>query len=336
MSVIRSQLHALAAASRARGKLMIGHMASGREIAVPYLIAKGARPGPCLWVSGNVHGDEINGTMTAVRLHQRIDLQALAGSLVVIPTCNPLAFDAREKHSPQDGQDLDQAFPGRADGLLTERLAAALFAEIGACADVVVSLHSIGWVMAARPYAVYKLHPNGKVPETDLLGCIACFEPSVACRMQVSPGQGELPGNIAGALDYQCLALGKCAFMLEIGTARRLQMEIVERALAGFERLAVRLGMLHGAARAPAPWRRVTRRAQVTGTRAGIFRALVAPGEEARAGSVLGETIDLYGDVLEQVRFGQDVIVIGIRAEPVLHFGDRTVFVATGWDEITA
>ena len=334
LSTIRSHLDALAVGSRAQGSLIAGQLASGRDIAIPYLLVKGARPGPCLWVNGNVHGDEINGTMTAIRVYRESDPAALSGSLIVTPTANPLAFEAREKHTPQDGLDLDQVFPGRADGMVTERLAARLFAEIVQCADVIVSLHSIGWVMDARPYAVYKQHPDGRVAERDLLACIACFEPSVVCRMPVAAGQGELPGNVAGALDYQCLAAGKRAFMLEVGTARRLQENLITQALGGFERLMRHLGMLPASARIPVRMRRVTRRSQVTATRAGIFRALVEPGAIVSAGSPLGETIDLAGEVVERVRFDRDVLVIGIRAEPVVHLGDRTVFVATEWDEI--
>ncbi len=334
MSTIRSHFERLQAGNRAQGSLIAGQLASGRDIAIPYLLLKGTRPGPCLWVNGNVHGDEINGTLTAIRLYRELDPARLYGSLIVTPTANPLAFEAREKHTPQDGLDLDQVFPGRADGMVTERLAARLFPEIAACADVVVSLHSIGWIMDARPYAVYKQHPNGQVGELDLLACIACFEPAVACRMAVAAGQGELPGNVAGALDYQCLAAGKRAFMLEVGTARRLQEDLIAQALVGFGRLLGHLGMLPEQPRDAVRLQRVTRRSQVTATCAGIFRALAAPGEHVRAGTPLGEIIDLSGERLQQVRFDYDVIVIGIRAEPVVHFGDRIVFVATEWGEI--
>ena len=334
MSIISSHLERLQPGTRARGSLVVGQLASGRAIEIPYLVVKGARPGPCLWINGNVHGDEINGTLTAIRLYRDVDPAALSGSLIVTPTANPLAFEAREKHTPQDGLDLDQVFPGRADGMVTERLAARLFPEISRCADVLVSLHSIGWVMDARPYAVYKQHPNGQASERELLACIACFEPSVVCRMPVASGQGELPGNASGALDYQCLAAGKPAFMLEVGTARRLQQDLIGRALAGFDRLLSHLGMLPGIAHRQACLRRVTRRSQVTCTHAGIFRALVAPGEQVRSGTPLGEIIDLSGECLEHVRFDYDVIVIGIRAEPVVHCGDRVVFVATEWDEV--
>ena len=334
MSTVRSHLDALDAGDRAQGSLVAGQLASGRDIAVPYLLLKGMQPGPCLWVNGNVHGDEINGTMTAIRLYRELDAAALTGSLVVTPTANPLAFEAREKHTPQDGLDLDQVFPGRADGMVSERLAARLLAEFASCADVVVSLHSIGWIMDARPYAVYKLHPDARISEPELLACIACFEPAIACRMQIAAGQGELPGNVAGALDYQCLALGKRAFMLELGTARRLQEDVIAHGLAGFRRLLGHLGMGTATDHRTTRLRRVTRRAQITATRAGIFRGQVAPGALVRAGETLGEIIDLTGEVVERVRFDHDVIVIGIRAEPIVHFGDRIVFVAIEWDDV--
>ena len=122
--------------------------------------------------------------------------------------------------------------------------------------------------------------------------------------------------------------------MLEVGTARRLQENLIAQALSGFHRLFAHLGMRPEPAPRKTRLRRVTRRSQRTATRAGIFRALVSPGDQVSAGTTLGEIIDLAGNVVEQVRLDRDVIVIGIRAEPVVHLGDRTVFVATEWDDV--
>ena len=116
-----------------------------------------------------------------------------------------------------DRLDMHQCFPGREDGLPTERLAARLFGAMAPGADVVVNLHTLGTPFDSKPYAVYKVHPDAGVAEQRLLDMIACFAPNMACRMPVTAAGGELPGNIAGALDYQCLAMGKAAFMIELG-----------------------------------------------------------------------------------------------------------------------
>jgi predicted deacylase len=332
---IASHLDSLAPGTRARGHITAGRMASGRDIVIPYLVLRGARDGPCLWVNGNVHGDEINGTMSAIRFYQGLDAAAVSGSVVVTPTANPLAFDAREKHTPQDGQDLDQTFPGRAGGLVSDRLAHALFAEMRECSDLLVSLHAIGWVMQARPYGVYKLHPGGAVSEAEQLAWLACFHPALACRMSVAAAGSELPGNLAGAIDYQMLALGKPAVMVEAGCARQLQWDIVERTVGGLRCAAHRLGLLPAPVRAAArSLTRVTRRAQITCAQAGIFRALRRPGDRIAAGEALGEIVDLYGDVVERPVLDADAIVIAVRSEPVVHTGDRVLFAALEWDEV--
>ncbi|HTP96912.1 MAG TPA: M14 family metallopeptidase [Burkholderiales bacterium] len=335
MSAVRQLLDSLAPGSKARGRIVAGTLAAGGEIALPYLALRGRRDGPCLWINGNVHGDEINGTLAAIRFFQRLDAGEVRGRVVVTPTANPLAFDAREKHTPLDGLDLDQAFPGRAGGFASDRIAHALFAEVRACADLVVSLHAIGWIMDAQPYAVYKLHPGGAVSESELLAYLAYFRPALACRMSVEPGAGELPGNVAGALDYQFLATGKPAFMVEIGSARQAQADYIERAVAGLGGVAAKLGLLDAAGIEPAARLiRVTRRAHVTCGRAGLLHPLAAPGSHRAAGQALAEVMDLYGDVVERVALDDPCIVIGIRREPVVHTGDRVAFVAREWDEV--
>ena len=118
--------------------------------------------------------------------------------MVVTATANPLAFDARQKFAPPDLLDLDQSFPGGPSGFTTEQIAHAYFAEVKAAASVVINMHTMSPPFEAKAYAVYKVHPNGKVKENDLLRMIAPFKPTVACRMSVEPAQGELPGQYRG------------------------------------------------------------------------------------------------------------------------------------------
>jgi len=321
--------------SLATGAIFVGRLASGAAVEIPYVIAKGAKPGKCLWLNGQVHGDEINGIVAALDFARELDLSELSGSVVVSSTANPLAFDGRRKKAPQDDIDLDQSFPGSAGGLSSERMA-KIFFEACACADVVVNLHTMGTTFDADPYAVYKVHPNGRVSEETLLHLVAPFAPAVACRMNVAGGTGELPGNLAGALDFQCLDRGQIAFMVELGGGGRLVAEHVAQGITGFEGLARRLGLLPGAAVAPAELRQVTKRRHVTCAEGGIFRVLARPATVIPAGQPLGEVMDLHGVVHEQITLPFDALVIGIRRDPVVHFGDRVAFVAEHWSNVPA
>ncbi|MEO3806581.1 M14 family metallopeptidase [Nonomuraea sp. B1E8] len=316
-----------------RGLVEAGRLASGNTIGIPYMIARGKGSGPCLWVNAAVHGDESQAAIVATEFFRSISSLPLYGNVIVTPVANPLAFDYRRKHSPFDGVDLDQSFPGRADFLGTQRLAHRLYEEFAPLADVVVNIHTMGPFLDACNYAVYKLHPR-EAHEHDLLSMISLLDPRVACRMDVS-GPGELPGHIAGALDYQMMELGKRAFMLEAGAGGRLDREAVDRAVAGLVRLATAIGTAKGNPFAwPTSICRATRRTHVTTADGGFFHALVAPGEVAAAGQPLGEVRNAFGDIVATVSMPSPALVIGIRRDPVVHSGDRVAFVATEWSDV--
>ena len=316
-------------------RLAVHQTASGQSVTVPYLALRGASNGPMLWVNGGVHGDEINGSLAAVEFFRSLTGE-VAGSIVVTPVSNVLAFDERRKSSMIDGLDMDQSFPGRHNGLTTERIAAVLFEQIGRKADIVVNLHTLGTPFEARPYAVYKVHPDAKVSESALLQHIACFTPEFACRMPVASAQGELPGNVSGALDYQCLAAGKAAFMIELGAGGRYDESAVRTGIDGLLRLSRQLAItaIETDGRPSRRLRRVTVRHHVMADAAGFFLCRAEPGKVLAKGDLLGVIQDVFGEVVKEVRFAEDVLVIATRRDPVVHTGDRLAFVATAWDDV--
>jgi predicted deacylase len=318
---------------RVAGRIQVGSFASSIEIFIPFLIMKGARTGPCMWVNGHVHGTEINGTWAALDFFWRLDPAELSGTVVVTPTANPLAMDARRKTAPQDEQDLDQTFPGNRKGLLSDQLSAALFEQVSAHADLLVSLHTMGPLFVSEPYGVYKVHPESTVSEEQLLRLLRHFHPTVACRMSVAPGAGELPGNVPGAIDYQMLALGKPAFMVELGFGNSTDPACIEQGALGLIGVAAESGLLSKPARAPAAsLKRVTRRTHVMTSVGGLFRARVGVAAEVAAGDAIGEIVSIYGEVLTEVSLPGDIVTIGVRRDPIVHTGDRCAFVALEWD----
>jgi len=333
MGDIQQFLNNGAARGKQTGYISAGSMASGMPIGLPYIAVRGRHPGKTLWLHGQVHGDEINGIVAALNFMESLDPDAMHGNVVFTPTGNPHALDLRKKRNPYDDLDLDQCYPGNANGLISERLAHALFKEIEGTADFLVNLHTMNPLFDSKAYAVYKVHPQSSVTEDDLLKAIALFEPNVACRMRVE-GTGELPGNIAGGLDYQCLAKNIPAFMLELGGGSRYEPVNVDLAERGFARLADHLGIVDAIPwQRPASVRRVARRGWVTFAHGGIFVPEVEAGATLKSGAVLGRTRNLLGEPLETFSIAQDGIVIGLRRDPVSHTGERVAFMAWEWDE---
>lgn len=335
MAAVRDFLNGLAAGTKGKTGIPVGTLASGAAIAIAVLTARGAKDGPTLWINGQVHGNEMNGLLAALDFFNEIDARKLSGNIVVSTTANPLALDARIKFAPQDLQDLDQTFPGDLGRLTSDRMSKALFAEVSACADAVVSMHSMPALYTAEPYGVFKLHRDSDVGEDELLRLISYFGVSHACHMNVASGQGELPGNIPGALDYQCLKAGIPAFMIELGSGGVENRRHVRQGVDGFHGVAVHYGI----ASKPAPVRpevitRVSRRFHLTCDTGGVFRRAPDPGDIVPAGQPLGLVQNLHGETVETATWDKDLLVIGIRSEPVVHTGDRLAFVAEQWQEV--
>jgi predicted deacylase len=322
-------------AARISGTLRVGSMASGAPVALPWIGVRGARPGPTLWLHGQVHGDEINGIVAALQFVRALDPETMAGHVVVTPTGNPQALDTRRKRNPYDELDLDQSYPGQAQGLITERVAHALMEEVRGVATVLVNLHTMNPLFDAPPYTVYKHHPDSGITEAQLLAAMACFHPRLACRQDVG-GKGELPGNISGALDYQCLATGTLAFMLELGSGSRLQPANVALAESGFGLLAQQMGILPGTPAGIATrLRTVSRRGWITADEGGLFVPRHQAGDRVAQGDSIGDLLGLDGSLTPVAPFTRDGVLIGLRSDPVVHTGERLAFVAWEWADQT-
>jgi predicted deacylase len=99
---------------------------------------------PHVFFTAGIHGNEVTGVYVARRLIEYLTAHPpLRGSVTVIPTVNATALRCMQRRSPFDGEDLNRIFPGRADGTLSHRLAAAVWAETEP-ADLVVDLHCCG------------------------------------------------------------------------------------------------------------------------------------------------------------------------------------------------
>jgi predicted deacylase len=110
-------------------------------MAIPVYVFHGKKPGPCLFVSGAIHGDEINGAEIIRRLLKSSALKSIQGTLIAIPVVNMYGFMYQSRYLP-DRRDLNRAFPGNKTGSLTSRLAHLFMNEIVKKCNYGIDLHS--------------------------------------------------------------------------------------------------------------------------------------------------------------------------------------------------
>lgn len=329
--MIRVFNHEIKEGERAYFTVPAGELAHKAVVQLPVIVVAGKKEGPVLWINGTVHGDELNGSYAAWELSGEIDPEQLSGTLVVTPICNPIAFECRNKISAIDNMDMDTAFPGDPEGMMTQRIAHLIYREIKANAGAVISFHTMATPYRADPYSVRKLIP-GVSDEVNQVseGMQRAFGVVTNCVVDLRGDTNELPGVTNGALDITCMKDGIPAFMGEMGQGGKVETEYVEAAKKGILNVMRYLKMLEGPVEKPGRQVLITKRRFLRSDKGGMIRMNVKSGDEVKAGESL-LNLHYYGDKMESYPARTDCYVIGVRENPVVSTGDRVAFVGTEW-----
>lgn len=329
------------------GMVKVAELSHRGPVMMPVMIVNGTKPGPRLWLNGTIHGDELNGPMAIRNVLPKLDPAKLAGAVIATPISNPLAFQARQKNTPQDSLDMDMQFPGDPNGTLSQRLAHLLFEQIRRMATHLVDFHTLGTPYDALPYTVFKRPPAASADVCDQAERMArMFGGTAHCRVDLGGNLNELPGNVAGFLDVQCLKHGIPAFMTELGSGGHIQPDMVSFGEQGIFALLRDLEMWPEAPDASeasdasagseaAPHSQtitITRRRFLYADHGGIVIDSAPSGSVVKPGELVCRIVDMFGTV-QEIRADQEMYIIASRKNPPVDTGDRVAFVGIEWQE---
>lgn len=122
-------------------KLSLAMLYSSTPLEIPVYVFHGKKPGPILFITAAIHGDEINGVEIIRRLHQMPLLKRLRGTLITIPLVNAYGFFLRSRYLP-DRRDLNRQFPGSSKGSMASKLAHLIMTEIVMHSTHGIDLHT--------------------------------------------------------------------------------------------------------------------------------------------------------------------------------------------------
>ncbi|MEM9527678.1 MAG: M14 family metallopeptidase, partial [Bacteroidota bacterium] len=136
---------------------------AGNSGHVPVSILKGKKEGPVFTIVAGVHGFEYPPIVATQALLKEIDLELLSGTIVVVPLASMEAFYTRTPYkNPQDQKNLNNAFPGKSDGTITERQAHFITTNIIPVSDVFLDIHGGDAPEDLLPFVCY--YNNTKKP----------------------------------------------------------------------------------------------------------------------------------------------------------------------------
>lgn len=296
---------------RRRIELPVARLATGNLLSLPVEVLRGSSPGPGIWLSGAVHGDEVIGVEIIRRVMEELDPDELAGDVISVPIVNVFGFIIESRYLP-DRRDLNRAFPGRESGSLASRLAHLLMEEVVRKCDYGIDFHAGSDDRTNLPQI------RAELDDAETRRCAMAFSAPVA----VDAGLRD------GSLRQAAAEEGVSVLLYEGGEARRFASPAVEVGVAGTLRTLEHLEMCATDAPDGPECRTARDTTWIRASRSGILHLDVAAGDRVEDGDRMGLVSNSFGDRKAVIRCRTPGIVIGHTLNPLVNRGDALVHVA--------
>ncbi|MFP4632600.1 MAG: succinylglutamate desuccinylase/aspartoacylase family protein [Halobacteriales archaeon] len=307
----------------------------------PVMIASGGE-GPTLWLTANLHGNEVAGIPVVHRVVTEEIASRVEGTVVGVVTLNPSGLRSAGRESHYDSRDPNRLFPDFRGGVgwttTQERVNAAVFELVEDTADALVDLHcsNVGSVPFSILDRVVQDDADDGVrsarevaEESRRLAEAFGFTPVLGSSLERSLAEG-LHRSLSGATVN---AARTPAFTAELGSDYIVERDVVEGAVRGCRNVMRALGMLDDEPEEIAgvpdldrgfPVRRTSIESPVSG----LMHRCVEPGEPVAEGEAVCEITDAFGEVVHSVRAEREGWVTSFKLGMGVVEGDRVCYYA--------
>jgi predicted deacylase len=283
--------------------------AIGTSVQCPFIVLRGAHPGPVMGICAAIHGNELNGINIIHHLLDGIDLDQLHGTLLCAPVANVPAFEAGQRRFPEDEKDLNTVFPGKKAGTPSQQYARAFKRMFLPNLDYLIDIHTASEGRINSMYVRTDWHSD-KAREMAQLMC-----PEIILHGR--SGDGTLR-NTARVMNIG-------AITVEAGNPGEFQGHMATEGETGVLRVLESLGMWPDNGhrqldREPVVCKSSTWLRTDAG---GILKLLFHLTDRVEKGAVLALLKDPFGKEITTYRAPHAGIVIGMTRTPVAVPGTR-------------
>ncbi|MCH8551795.1 MAG: succinylglutamate desuccinylase/aspartoacylase family protein [Natronospirillum sp.] len=293
-------------------ELPIAKLYTDTDVNLPIHVIRGRRPGPTVFVSAAIHGDELNG-IEVIRRLLKGDYRGFRGTLIAVPMVNVYGVLAQTRYLP-DRRDLNRAFPGSRKGSLAGRLADLFTREIVAQSDYGIDLHTGAIHRTNLP----QIRGNMDDEATRELGSV--FGVPVLINSDLRDG----------SLRQVADEMGVKMLLYEAGEALRFDEICIRAGLRGIENVLRHLGMF-GSRRRPrkVPTPVLARDSGwIRATGSGLVIHHRQLGDAVEAGDLLAEITSPYHPDSVSVTAPRSGIIIGKQQIPLVQDGEAMYHLA--------
>lgn len=287
--------------------LKVGESFLASSIQIPVTIIHGAKPGPVVFLTAAVHGDEINGIEIVRKLMLDTDAEILSGTLLCVPVVNIPGFLDQKRTLPYN-RDLNRFFPGNSRGNNAERMAHKIYQQIVLRSDWGIDLHTAAHGRANMP------HIRGDMSHPKVRKIARAFGSNVTI---------DNPGR-KGSLRRTATEQGIPTILFEAGESGKFSREISDIGLRGVVNALQFMGMIPKAElrkkknnRKPHYQVIIKNSEWVRAERGGILDIHVKPGDLVYEGETLGVILNPFGQTVTKIRSPYTGVLIGLSTQPL-------------------
>jgi uncharacterized protein len=299
--------------------LPVSKLSNHTPVTLPVHVLHGCQPGPTMFVSAAIHGDELNGVEIIRRILRTLHPGNINGTLLCVPVVNAYGFIGRSRYLP-DRRDLNRAFPGSSSGSLASRLANLLLTEVVKRSQIGIDLHTAAVHRVNLPQirAAYIKRPRTR-ELAQAFGCPVVLD---------SPER-------AGSLRKAASDVGVDVLVYEGGEGLRFDEFAIKAGVDGVANVMLKIGMLQlpdGVEPAPRDTPVFANASKwVRAPEGGVFRTHKSIGNAISENEAIGIVANPYDDVDVEVRSPRRGIIVGRTTLPIVNMGDALFHLA--WSE---
>jgi len=276
-------------------------------------VVHGKRPGPVLFISAAVHGDEIIGVEIVRRLLTAPAVRRMKGTLLCVPIVNAFGFINHSRYLP-DRRDLNRSFPGSAKGSLAGQLAHLFMKEVVKNADVGIDLHSAAQHRINLPQIRVSGEGNRTIELAQAFGAPVVLESAYR----------------EGSLRMAAHDINVDVLVYEAGEALRFDEFAVRVGVKGILRVMKALGMIGPKSVSDTKTRPHFANSShwMRAPHGGMLRAYRTIGDSVQVGDVIGVVSDPVGESEHELIASSAGVIIGRTNLPVINQGDALFHIA--------
>jgi hypothetical protein len=297
-------------------ELPVVRLYTDTDISMPIHVIRSKHPGPTIFVSAAVHGNELNGIEIIRRLIRKKNLRITSGTIIFVPMVNVYGVLNQSRYMP-DRRDLNRCFPGSSKGSLAGIVANKFLSEIVKHCDYGIDLHTGAIHRTNLP----QIRADLKDDETRKLAEI--FGVPVLLNSNLRDG----------SLREAAVASGTKILLYEAGEALRFDELSIRAGVRGILNVLRHLEMIKKRTKKLSKKSAITpfianTSAWVRANVSGIVNDLKHIGDNVQKGDPLAKIGSPFGEVFDTIKATRSGIIIGKQNIPLAQEGDAMFHIA--------